>query len=371
MKRILPYVFLVFAVGLFFYLNKFQINAPGPNLNQEETEKSIRPSVSPTVIKKPISKKSILIPYWSLTGDLTVEDYDKLIYFGISPAVNGQIIDDAGLKNLEIFIDKTKTINQEKILTVRMIDSDTATSILKNSKSQEKLIENAINIAKDYRFDGVALDLELFNPLNSNLVSRINNFVQQFHLKLKNKNLKFTYILYGDIFYRKRPFDVKTISGSCDELMVMAYDFHKSRGEPGPNFPYDNRAKYGYDFQLMIDDLLKIVPSEKLTIIFGMFGYDWTVDEKGRPTKPAQALTLNEIKKKFLDSCQWKDCLIKRNNETKETEISYVVPTMIDDFASIDYHVVWFEDKESVEVKKNFLEEKGIDSISYWAHSYY
>jgi spore germination protein len=131
--------------------------------------------------------------------------------------------------------------------------------------------------------------------------------------------------------------------------MIMAYDFHKSYGEPGTNFPYE-------DFKKMINDYLEFVPAEKLTIIFGMYGYDWTLKD-GKPLRPAEALTLNQIRSKFSDR-------IKTDPISREKNISYIDDDGYD-------HVVFFEDEESAEVKINYLKEKGIGSIAFWAWGYF
>ena len=34
-------------------------------------------------------------------------------------------------------------------------------------------------------------------------------------------------------------------------------------------------------------------------------------------------------------------------------------------------HVIFFEDEESAQVKTDYLKEKGIGSISYWAWGYF
>ena len=82
--------------------------------------------------------------------------------------------------------------------------------------------------------------------------------------------------------------------------MIMAYDFHKVKGNPGPNFPLNGKETYGYDLQKMTDDFLQFVPPEKLTIIFGLFGYDWVIDDKNNALQSGEALSYLQIKQKFL-----------------------------------------------------------------------
>ncbi len=307
------------------------------------------------------NKTSIFVPYWSLEeGDF--DQYNRLIYFGVAGTTNGIDENEAGFLNLENF--NEQAVGKEKYLAVRLTDSETNFAVLKNKTSQQKIVEDAVKIAKNYGFSGIVLDLELFTLFGTEIPEQINEFVQLFHRDSKDNGLRLSVAIYGDVFYRKRLFDVKTIAENSDEIMVMAYDFHKSIGEPGPNFPLEGKEKYGYDFKTMINDFLAVVPVEKLTVIFGMYGYEWTVDEQKRPLKAASSLTLNQIREKYLSDCTLKNCVIFRDKQAGESEVNYV-----DDEARL--HIVWFEDDVSVDTKKEYLMEEGIGSFSYWAYSYF
>lgn len=65
------------------------------------------------------------------------------------------------------------------------------------------------------------------------------------------------------------------------------------------------------------------------------------------------------------------NCLIRRDDLSKETEINYVKSWVVNEFGYMDYHIVWFEDETSVDYKRQFLLEKGIGSMGYWAYSYF
>ena len=144
----------------------------------------------------------------------------------------------------------------------------------------------------------------------------------------------------------------------------MAYDFSKAKGDPGPNFPLNGEGKYGYDFKIMVHDFLDVIPKHKLTIIFGMFGYDWKIDEKGRGRE--QAISKSTIAfEKFMSTCAYKNtCVTKVDNQSAETNITYTSENK-------ENHVIWFESFESVVRKKAFLTELDLRSVGYWAYSYY
>lgn len=134
--------------------------------------------------------------------------------------------------------------------------------------------------------------------------------VEYFYNRTKDAGLTFAITIYGDTFYRKWLYDINFLAQVSDEIMVMGYDIHKAAGKPGPNFPFKGKEKYDYDMVSFFQDLASI-PRQKVSWIFGMYGYDWVVDEKKRPIRQAKPLSYAEIKKQFIDVCEWKNCVEK------------------------------------------------------------
>lgn len=354
--RKLLWAFLFFGVVLLgLYLRAFI-----PKTEKKEIPKKEKLSDPAKGKERQITtliSKSIFVPYWSLDEEkVDVKEYERMIYFGIAATTNGLEKNDLRFKNIEEFNNLVPQ-NKIKYLTLVMTNSDVNFSVLESLDLQEKIIDETIVTAKQYHFSGIVLDFELFSLFDEKIPGQINDFVQKFYKKAKEENLTFVLTIYGDVFYRKRPYDVSFLAKNSDEIMIMAYDFHKSIGEPGPNFPLP-------EFKTMLDDFLKVAPREKISVVFGMYGYDWIVDEKKRPLKKANSLSLNQISDKYLKTCSFKNCVRFRDKTSSESEINFV-----DDFGQS--HIIWFEDKKSVEEKTKFLQEKGIGRVIYWAYGYF
>lgn len=309
------------------------------------------------------SQKVLFVPYWGMQGAIDSENYDKLVYFGIAPNVKGIDTDEAGYKNIQQFITKTDA-GKRRLLAIRMLDADINTKVLDDKRAQREVIEQTIAIAKQYGFNGIVLDLEYSALAFDSVIESITNFTSEFYKSTKENDLYFATTIYGDTFYRGRPYDVAAIAKNSDEIMVMIYDFHKSGGNPGPNFPLHGKETYGYDLTVLVDDFLKKVPKEKLTIVFGLFGYDWEVNSKNNATKNGEPLSYLAMKQKFIDTCQFTKCVVKRSEKAGENEVRYT-----DDLG--DAHIVWFEDWDSIAKKQEYLEEKGMNALGFWAHSYF
>lgn len=349
-------ILLGLVVAFFFSKNKKEVKPPVKT-------KVVAPTTTPTPV--PLRMKSVFVPYWSdVTETSDFESYDRLIYFGVTASKKGMVKDDPGYVKMENFLKATADKPQKRWLGVRMTDTDANLEILNSLSSWDTIASDAVSIARENKFDGVVLDLEMAALSSDGLRKRIVEFVTKIHTELAPDKIPLGLTIYGDVFYRKRPYDLEALAQNSEEIMIMAYDFHKSYGESGPNFPLLGRGTYGYDFGVMIRDFLLFVPEDKLTVIYGMYGYDWVVDEKKRPIKPAKSVTLHEVRSKFLNGCEDKNCIVRRDEKAFESEVNY-----IDEFAN--YHIVWFEDQVSVDKKSELMRQKGIDSIAYWAYGYY
>lgn len=355
MKKFASISFCVLVLLGFFYLRSFQ----------KEKQTNLHSSLPTPVSKADLGKEErfLFVPYWTLTSETNDSNFDSLIYFGVTADEKGVNKEDSGYQNIGQF-ENFFNSGKKKYLAVRMINSDVNSTILKDKELQKKIIDESINIAKENSFDGLVLDFEMSALPFESLINRISDFVVYYNKSVKNNNLDFYITLYGDTFYRVRPYDVDRLAKNSDKVLVMAYDLHKAKGDPGPNFPLGGREEYGYDFKTMISDFLKVIPREKLMVVFGLYGYDWTVAENNQSKEQAQALTFNEIKNKFLNNCDFKNCTIKRDVKSAETEIEYTDNNN-------ERHTVWFEDEKSVDAKIKFLKDQGINQVSYWAFSYF
>ena len=349
MKKIIIFFFLIVCLYFIF-------------VNKKDTKITISSTNKPSIKvenKKITHRSSIFISYWALGQDnYASSSYDAYYYFGVAFDQNGVIKTDPGYTGLAQF----NCPNTKKCyLVIRMLDNEINKKILVDANIQKLIIKQTLDIAGTYSFSGIALDLELSGLFNDEVTEQINSFVQSYYTSAKKNYKTLSFIVYGDNYYRKRPYDIKFIGTVSDEIMIMAYDFHKSYGEPGPNFPFEDRNKWGYDFQQMISDLSADIPSEKLTIIFGMYGYDWTLNGQGTPLKRGEAVTVNQVRLK-ISNLKFQI----RNQEQNQNDKTYNYK----DEEGYE-HVVWYEDEESATIKSEYLLKQGIGSISYWAYGYF
>ena len=356
MKKI---VFLIITLLLVFL---FIIKQSNTGTKQLPISQTSMPTVTQPQSTISQGNVSLFVPYWTVTDKpIQTDGFNELIYFGIAADANGVDRTDPGYKNIPNFFQETND-NTKKLLAVRLINPQINSLILKDLTTQKKIISDAVSIATYNKFDGIVLDFEVSALAFDNVIASISNFQQKFYTEAKTKNLQFDTMVFGDSIYRLRPYDISSIATHSDNVLVMAYDFHKANGDPGPNFPLSGKNIYGYDFQTMLSNFTKVVSKQKLSVVFGMFGYDWTVNTNEQT--PAQSLSLNLIHSQFFPNCLEKNCVIKRDPISTETSITYTD-------ANQNKHIVWYEDNESKEKKQEVLQNAGITQTAVWAYSYF
>jgi spore germination protein YaaH len=363
MKKTTILLVLLSIIGVcswIFYFQPQETVSPLARLRRHTS-----PTLTPTV--KPVfqtTSNALFVPYWSFgSKKISTDTFDTLLYFGVSTNTTGIDTDDIGYKKLQQFVDVTPA-QSKKLLVIRMINTEVNSKVLDNKTAQQNIIQDSIAIAKKYGFSGIVLDFEIKALAFDSVVRNISQFYTSFSKQVHADNLAFDVTLYGDTFYLSRPYDVKEIGKSADRMYIMTYDFHKAGGDPGPNFPLGGKNTYGYDLQSMISDFGEQVSLEKVIVTFGLFGYDWTVDNKNQAKDIGSPLSFTDIQAKYINSCNEKNCISKRDTTSSETQITFT-----DEKG--DKHIVWFEDPTSMEKKKSFLKTKGLNATGIWAYSYF
>lgn len=350
-------VLVLIGGGLWWNHARSSISKTHPTVSQKKIEQNV-------LGKETEEVRALFVPYWTFGSDkIDSSGFNELIYFGVAADSNGIDQEDPGYAKIQDFMAASDS-SQKRLLAIRMLDQDENSNVLKSPAAQKKIISESFELADQYGFDGVVLDLETSSLSFESVVENITNFNKAFYKAAQQKKKLYSVALYGDTYYRARPYDVKSIGQNADQLFIMSYDFHKARGNPGPNFPLSGRSIYGYDFKTMISDYLKEAAAGKLVPVFGYFGYDWPVDSQGKATDHGTSKSLNLINSNFIDSCTQTECKWVRDQQSAETKVTY---TDEDN----EKHEIWFEDKQSVAAKEKFLKEKGINSYGAWAYSYF
>ena len=109
------------------------------------------------------------------------------------------------------------------------------------------------------------------------------HFIHDLASALHGKNLKLMVALPAADW----SYDYKYFASQVDAIILMNYDFRWSSSAPGPIAPEDW-------FIQNIDNMVKLVPPEKLVMGVANYGYDWPAKSKRVPHPLAQSVTFQQ-----------------------------------------------------------------------------
>ena len=262
------------------------------NKEKEDSLKKINNS-NPTQ-KLPIIRAAFYTPWNSTTSLPDLErNGDKLNtifpeWFFIDPLTHHlqSRIDSAGLatmrlKNLSI-MPMVSNFNSSS----KDFDGNLLHPLLVDSTKRNAFINQLVDTLKHYRLQGINIDFEqLVETTNEPLTLFQEKLFQVLHAN----NMKVTM----DVAPMNNDYDYKKLAAYNDYVILMAYDqFNNSTG-PGP-----------ISSQRWIEETLdwtaQKMPSEKIILGLGGFGYDWT----NRKFDSSSVYTYNDAinKAKFLNA---------------------------------------------------------------------
>ena len=108
-------------------------------------------------------------------------------------------------------------------------------------------------------------------------------FIHDLAIALHHSNLKLMVALPAADW----SYDYKYLSEQADAIILMNYDFHWPTSAPGPIAPQDW-------FERDIENMVKLVPPNKIVMGIANYGYDWPAKTKTNPHPVAQAVTFQQ-----------------------------------------------------------------------------
>lgn len=365
-KRIVLWLFTAgtLLIGVFF-LGVFAVS------KNEFMQKLISPA-SVSSFKKEVFG---FAPFWTLSK-LSNVDWDVLTtfaYFSLPVAADGSI--DKSSYEWEVFegkkVDtlfaKAKDHNVKRVVTLTQMDASVIEVFLNSPQAWQKTADDSIEIIKFHNLDGVNIDIE-YIPSNSDLRAKFSDFMSIYTDRL-NGALDNPYITVSVLASSERfnrIYDVGHLSKVTDGVMMMAYDFYypgsDKIGPSAPLYGFDNgKGPFWYDVSTAVSDFLKVAPAEK--IIMGVPYYGWNY-----PAYDPEPKT---------ERVAWLGAFATTNEKVQSEQLLATTPVGgWDDVAKVSWrgywdeagwHVVYMEDKKSLNLKYDFIREKKLAGVGIWA----
>ncbi|MED0992207.1 glycosyltransferase [Bacillus nitratireducens] len=149
-------------------------------------------------------------------------------------------------------------------------------------------INDLVKQVEKNQFSGINIDFEAIPESDR---ENLTNFMKELTTVFHKHHLFVT----QDVPANDKAFDYGALAKVIDRMIVMMYDEHYGAGVPGP-------IASNKWFEHTLNEL--DIPSEKLIVAFGNYGYDWEVNSK----ESAKSVTFSEVMKMAQDSnikIQW------------------------------------------------------------------
>lgn len=266
---------------------------------------------------------------------------DTIAAFWGTMQSDGTITDRGG--NDHAAVVKYATAN--KVNTLLMVnnskDHDAAHTVLSSPAIRQKAIANIEAVIKKYGLAGVNIDFESLAPSDKN---NLTAFMQELSDRLKPQG----YTISIDVMPKHNEeadfamaYDYAKLAQSCDQIIVMTYDYHGPWSGPGSIADVNSIEKD-------ISYALKFIPKNKLMLGVAGYGYDWS-------SKGVESLEFGAIQNlitKFGAKVEWDD-------SAKSPHFTYTGPDGI-------VHQVWYENAQSLQYKLNLVNSYDIAGIALW-----
>lgn len=294
---------------------------------------------------------SVWVAYWDLNSDSEIKSLNSEIktldvelknicYFAVNFNSNNELVIP---KKLIKYYKETKSPEYNKYITIvndkinsdgssQLKDTNLLKSLLCNSDLRSGHIEEIINLAVKYDFDGIEIDYEQIKN-DMKLWDDYILFINELNQKAEKQGLKIRVVLEPNT-----PFDKLSFKDG-PTYVIMCYNFHGAFSEPGekanPNFIRD-----------LIEKTSKIPGTKGFAIATG--GFNWASNDKTTQVSEIEASLL--LKKYNVKA--------KRDDESQCLVFKYIDEKNIE-------HQVWYADKITLESWMKVIVEEGY-GISIW-----
>jgi cellulose synthase/poly-beta-1,6-N-acetylglucosamine synthase-like glycosyltransferase/peptidoglycan/xylan/chitin deacetylase (PgdA/CDA1 family)/spore germination protein YaaH len=208
-------------------------------------------------------------------------------------------------------------------------------------------------LAANSAYRGLSLDFENYPAAAQ---PAYEAFVAELYEDLHAKNLR----LYLNTPVADIDFNPGFMAAHSDGLVLSNYDEHQSAGEPGPIASQDW-------FVDNLQQILKVVPKEKVICSVGSYGYDWTTALPADPVKKGAKIPAPKVLSAGMISTQeaWQEASDSGADVELEPDSLNAHFAYDDDDAHVR-HQIWFLDAVTVLNEMRAVRELGLQTFALW-----
>jgi peptidoglycan-N-acetylglucosamine deacetylase len=306
---------------------QFQKTSPSPLMQKNRGQSNKKQEVygfyvdwdknSHTSFKKNSDSITTLVPGWmQLTPGLTLKT-----------STDKSIITEAKAHNIKI-LPLVNNFSQNKW------DGEALHRLFITPGAEDLFIKKMLEYVRTNDFDGINIDFEDIHPKDKD---DFTQFIDKVHKAFHPHGLMVTL----DVPPNNNSFNYTSLATNVDRMIVMLYDQHHSMSKPGPVASSD----------WVKENLNRLqIPSEKLIVSLGSFGYDWEENSH----QPADTVAFGDI----MDLGIGTNLQIQWNKQIGNPYVRYK--------RNGKNHVVWFLDAASFYNQMKLAIDHDSRGIAVW-----
>lgn len=295
------------------------------------------PSSAPTLFKRGGSLTTVA-PFW----------------YQLAPQGNGRINLHAEVTRKEID-DLLRAAGEQNVKVLALVHNlvynssvngrEVAHRVLASKENRRALINNILQVIREYGLAGVEIDIENIYPQDRQL---FNQFIRELAGALAGGNYYLSVALPARLDGQtgiswSDSFDYSTVGFLADQVVIMAYDEHGVFGGAGPiaSLPWVEKV---------ILSVLKEIPPAKVVLGIPAYGFDWST---GQPSPRYISYSL-----------------------ARETAAFYQIAIRWDEWAQVPFftytdengacHEVYFENASSWAGKLDLVAKYNLRGVAIW-----
>ena len=357
-------LFLVILVGYLYWNKKIDILNP---LSDGQN-----PSESP-FDKGDLIKVVGFLPTWMVgkTREYTNE-IDELVFLGIEVDEEGNLVWDVQSKkiNNETYLKQKNLIwknGGKNILGIKLFDDDKLDEFVNSTEAQDNLITQMKQLKEENSFDGVNVDFEYQGNPTAVLSEKFIIFLN----KLKQEDLgEISLDVFANTIIKGSPEQIGILMSSVDNLIVMAYDFHR----PGVDYagavaPIESEAGDRNIMEVVEKVLSLNLDKEKIVMAYPLYGYKWKTYTKDFES---------QIKRGWYQMISYKNAkefikLKSSSSSSSNLEIEWdelsMTPWLVFEEEG-EIHQIYFENEKSLGLKIDLVKQNQFGGVGFWALGY-
>lgn len=292
-----------------------------------------------------------------------------LIFLGIETDERGNLIWDTQSKKIysESYLAQKRIIAEnggKNILGIKLFDDNKLKTLLGDKEAVANLTRQIKEVVVEENFDGVNLDFEFQGDPLAILGEEFGFFVDG--LKLAGLE-EISVDVFANTIIKGDEQKLKTLLGKIDNLIVMAYDFHR----PGVDFagavaPIGSNIGERNIREVLEKILLVNLDKNKIIMAYPLYGYEWETYTKDFES---------QIKRGWYQMVSWRrmkellaDTAFVETSSVKWDELSMSPWVVFEQDKKI--HQIYFENEKSLSAKIDLAKQNKLGGWGFWALGY-